>query len=371
MGAREGVPAPATWRFDRARRTATPPLERARVKYVSRADVTFEWDEIFGRACYADPARTRADDRGRPRAVIDVGANVGFASAYFAREVTGERGRVIALEPIPETFEALRCNAAALCGAPGSDDAVWAAPGTSEDDDGGWTRGGVLGDVRAAHFTSFPRAAGWSTLTEHRNDAETVRNLIEYVFDALKPSTSSSSSERFDGLEPNVVTSFGRAVRALVLDDDDDDTKDVNSLRKLVSHVAAFALTVAVRCVAAYMLSGARRVSRPVVSVSDVIDAHGLDVVDVLKIDVERAELDVLRGVSDAHWPRFRSVVCECHDVDGSLDAVLRLLRAHFADVTVTPLFGRAALFIVRASNAIAIARARPPSSPSPPRETP
>ena len=89
MGAREGAPAPATWRFDRGRRTATPPLERARVKYVSRADVTFEWDEIFGRACYADPARTRADDDGRPRAVIDVGANVGFASAYFAREVTG------------------------------------------------------------------------------------------------------------------------------------------------------------------------------------------------------------------------------------------------------------------------------------------
>ena len=399
MGAREGVPAPATWRFDRGRRTATPPLERARVKYVSRADVTFEWDEIFGRACYADPARTRADDDGRPRAVIDVGANVGFASAYFAREVTGERGRVIALEPIPETFEALRYNAAALCGAPGSGGAVWAAPGTSDDDDGSSMRGGVLGDVRAAHvggggvgsgcgaiyahdvgagstrggtleFTSFPRAAGWSTLTEHRNDAETVRNLIEYVFDALKPSTSSSSSERFDGLEPNVVTSFGRAVRALVLDDD-DDTKDVNPLRKLVSHVAAFALTVAVRCVAARMLSGARRVSRPVCSVSDVVDAHGLDVVDVLKIDVERAELDVLRGVSDAHWPRFRSVVCECHDVDGSLDAVLHLLRAHFADVTVTPLFGRAALFIVRASNAIAIARARPPSPSSPPREPP
>ena len=197
-----------------------------------------------------------------------------------------------------------------------------------------------------------------------------MRNLIEYVFDALKPSTSSSSSERFDGLEPNVVTSFGRAVRALVLDDD-DDTKDVNPLRKLVSHVAAFALTVAVRCVAARMLSGARRVSRPVCSVSDVVDAHGLDVVDVLKIDVERAELDVLRGVSDAHWPRFRSVVCECHDVDGSLDAVLHLLRAHFADVTVTPLFGRAALFIVRASNAIAIARGRPPSPSSPPREPP
>lgn len=48
--------------------------------------------------------------------------------------------------------------------------------------------------------------------------------------------------------------------------------------------------------------------------------------VGVLKVDVERAEMDVLRGVSDADWSRVRTVVAEVHDRDGRVDAVCELL---------------------------------------------
>ena len=37
--------------------------------------------------------------------------------------------------------------------------------------------------------------------------------------------------------------------------------------------------------------------------------------IDLLKIDVEGAELSVLRGVRREHWPRVRAVVAEVHDV--------------------------------------------------------
>ena len=54
---------------------------------------------------------------------------------------------------------------------------------------------------------------------------------------------------------------------------------------------------------------------------------QGLDSVDLLKIDVERAELDVLRGVEASDWPKVQQVVMEVHDVGGQLGRVHRLLR--------------------------------------------
>ena len=82
---------------------------------------------------------------------------------------------MIALEPIPETFEALRYNAAALCGAPGSGGAVWAAPGTSDDDDGSSMRGGVLGDVRAAHVGGGGVGSGCGAIYAHDVGAGSTR----------------------------------------------------------------------------------------------------------------------------------------------------------------------------------------------------
>lgn len=59
--------------------------------------------------------------------------------------------------------------------------------------------------------------------------------------------------------------------------------------------------------------------------------------VDLLKVDVERAELDVLRGVADEDWPKIRQLVMEVHDLNGSLSAVRDLLDAkgHFAKCIV------------------------------------
>jgi hypothetical protein len=45
------------------------------------------------------------------------------------------------------------------------------------------------------------------------------------------------------------------------------------------------------------MLRGARSVACPLLSVSQLIEQYQLPAVDLLKVDVERAELEVLRGV--------------------------------------------------------------------------
>ncbi|MEU8663109.1 FkbM family methyltransferase [Actinoplanes philippinensis] len=64
-------------------------------------------------------------------------------------------------------------------------------------------------------------------------------------------------------------------------------------------------------------------------TLSEAITTQRIDRVDLLKVDVEKSELEVLRGIGDEHWPRVRQVVAEVHDRDGSLAAISALLRRH------------------------------------------
>ena len=67
---------------------------------------------------------------------------------------------------------------------------------------------------------------------------------------------------------------------------------------------------------------------------SDVIRDEKIEHIDLLKIDVQRAELDVLRGIDDADWKKIDQVVVEVHDqeedVSGSRrEEIASLLEGH------------------------------------------
>lgn len=62
-------------------------------------------------------------------------------------------------------------------------------------------------------------------------------------------------------------------------------------------------------------------------TLSHFLGEQGVGQVDLLKIDVERAELDVLAGLEDRDWPRIRQVVLEVHDEDGRCAAVANMLE--------------------------------------------
>lgn len=61
---------------------------------------------------------------------------------------------------------------------------------------------------------------------------------------------------------------------------------------------------------------------------SACIDELGLTQIDLLKIDVEGAELDVLRGIDGAHFPRIRQLVIEVENAGDRAPEVLALLEA-------------------------------------------
>jgi FkbM family methyltransferase len=72
---------------------------------------------------------------------------------------------------------------------------------------------------------------------------------------------------------------------------------------------------------------------------SDVLRREAIDRVGLLKIDVQRAELEVLAGIDDGDWPRIDQVVVEVHDRVGDevgrVGRVVSLLERHGLSATV------------------------------------
>lgn len=73
----------------------------------------------------------------------------------------------------------------------------------------------------------------------------------------------------------------------------------------------------------------AERIDCAVEPLSKIIRDHAVAQIDLLKIDVEKSELDVLTGIKDEDWHLIRQVVIEVHDIDDRVNIVEVLLRKH------------------------------------------
>ncbi len=60
-------------------------------------------------------------------------------------------------------------------------------------------------------------------------------------------------------------------------------------------------------------------------SLSDIIRENQIDKIDLLKIDAEKAELDIIDGIEDHDWPKIKQVVLEIHDP--TREAIKRIER--------------------------------------------
>ncbi|MFJ4524584.1 FkbM family methyltransferase [Streptomyces sp. NPDC088810] len=211
-------------------------------------EARFIYQEIFKDNNYEQP--------GLPDApfTIDVGANIGLFSLYMKQKYPA--ARIIAFEPAPENYQALRQN---LELHQAGDVTVYPYAVGSE--------------AREATFTYYPAMPGNSTL--HPEEKVLQKRLM---------------GER---LGEQAATDLFQASTITVTVD---------------------------------------RLSR-------FLAEHHPDVttIDLLKVDVEGAELEVLRGIDDADWAKVQNVLLEVNNTDGALDRVETLLREKGFTVTSEP----------------------------------
>lgn len=69
--------------------------------------------------------------------------------------------------------------------------------------------------------------------------------------------------------------------------------------------------------------------------VSDIIREKRVERIDLMKVDVQKAELEVLEGIDEGDWPKFSQIVLEVHDIDGRAKLVASLLESRGFSVIV------------------------------------
>jgi len=70
--------------------------------------------------------------------------------------------------------------------------------------------------------------------------------------------------------------------------------------------------------------------------------------IDLLKVDVEKSELDVLLGIEGQDWPKIKQVVVEVHDLEQRVKKITALLKEHgFRKITLEqePFFEGSSVF--------------------------
>lgn len=275
---------------------APPWLQKAR--FVSRADAQFLYDECHVQRVYEQGRVTLR--RAAPHsnvAVLDVGANVGMFSTRAA-EALGPGGLVIAAEPLPTTYAALEHNVAVhrdFCAEAGTPCAPVIAVNAGVGD----------GSTDACDFIFYPRAAGWGTMASLESP-DTIFADMDAVVDNFL---------------------------------DDESNTALNPLQRMMGgtlrRVAPVLYRAVTRMAVQRMLAG-REIQRcKMTTVSALIDDNNVRDVALLKIDVERAEVGVLKGVEARHWPTIGAVSAEAHAEN--LDEVVAILRGAggFDKVTV------------------------------------
>lgn len=85
----------------------------------------------------------------------------------------------------------------------------------------------------------------------------------------------------------------------------------------------------------------AQRIATPLMSLEHIMDSHGIQVVNYLKLDCEGSEFDILRNISGDCWSRIDRAVIEYHEFgrDRRVVELTAILEDHGFEVEVRQSF--------------------------------
>jgi FkbM family methyltransferase len=200
--------------------------------------------------------------------IFDVGANIGLFAMY-AYQRYNQNINVYSFEPIPNIFESLSLNISGL-----DTEKIKIFPF------------GLSDTSKFADFAYHPNAPALSStypVDSQDYRAAIKNNIIENLEHAP--------------LHIRRLLSFlPQRLRPFFID------RDLNQIFQ----------TETVRC--------------QLRKLSDLIKEHNIQKINLLKIDVERSEMDVLLGIDDEDWFKIDQIVVEVHDIQSQLDNIKALL---------------------------------------------
>ncbi|WP_031465998.1 FkbM family methyltransferase [Sciscionella sediminilitoris] len=203
--------------------------------------------------------------------VLDVGANIGVFSAAVHERSAGE-ARIYAFEPLPPLHAILERNAREFFGG-----RVTTLPY------------GLSASEAELEFSYFPAATIFSSSFRDKGNVDAERRRIAAsIAEMMRREENGSAVSRMPA--PILRALVGRQLR---------------SMRQLETH---------------------RVRVRPL---SRVLEEHHIEHIDLLKVDVEGAELEVLHGIEDRHWPLIRQAVVEVEGWRRNGAVIAELLGEH------------------------------------------
>lgn len=200
--------------------------------------------------------------------ILDVGANIGLFSIWAYNQCLGD-AQIYAFEPIPQIYYLLEANFAQF-----------------QDD----------------KFRALPYGLG----------AE--RTSTEFVF---YPNASFASTAFPDSKMEDRVLTATLMIRNLA-----DLPKPLPALRLL----PVFIQKGIIRLLAFY-INRRKEVRAQIQPLSEVIDQYGIEKIDFMKVDAEKSEWEVFKGIRNEHWPLIRQLFVEVHNREDRLDQIQQLLK--------------------------------------------
>jgi FkbM family methyltransferase len=203
--------------------------------------------------------------------VFDIGANIGLFSLETLRRY-GTGVRIFACEPAPRSFAFLQRNVRELF------------PGASV----------------SCKCCAVGEQAGKTTLY-------------------FRPRVSQMSSLQREGVDDSQ-----ELIDAILKEPPADWSHSSSRLRQWLRPRAAALLK------AASWWMGREVVEIPceMTTISDIIEQSHVERVDLLKVDVEGAELAVLRGIKADDWQKIDALMVEVHDYEGRVETIRAMLES-------------------------------------------
>ena len=214
--------------------------------------------------------------------VFDVGSNIGIFSLFAWKECDSDIN-IYAFEPIPETFEILERNIKRIS----------------------------LGKIKAicCGLSNYSRADKFG----------------------FYPNTSSISTVYPDGSKEE-QDKFKKAALQKI----DEVRSSKNIFHPLYKY------TVIPRFLLSFILNRkiekafvVKQVTCQIKTLSEIIHEYKVPHINLLKIDVEKSELDVLLGIEKQDWTKIKQIVLEVHDLENRVETIKTLLISNGFDKVV------------------------------------